>query len=106
MKTVLHVEDRAPWLKTVKRFLESTGLYQVTSFATLADAKEAVEQQDFDYYICDRQIGAEDGGPWAQNLKVRGCKVMVLSTQPYEDVAFLDKSDFDQPSLLAKLESL
>ncbi len=96
MVKVLHVDDDPEWIGFVEELLTAEG-FQVSSFSTLAGAKTAFVETDFNVIICDGRIhhGA-DGHVWASELVMAGCEnVIVLSRlNPGLWVLFVDKNDW------------
>jgi len=93
---ILHVDDDLEWVGWVEELLTAEG-YEVSSFTTLAGAKTAFVETDFDVIICDGRIhyGA-DGHAWASELVTAGCEnVIVLSRlNPGLRVPFVGKNDW------------
>jgi DNA-binding response OmpR family regulator len=101
---VLHVDDEDAFLDTVRETLEGEG-YEVVSFNNLGYAKWAAAEFHFDVFVCDGDIGPDDGREWATELHGAGLTVLVISDKEAPGVPFLCKP-FRTEVLLAKLREL
>lgn len=104
MQRVLHVDDREAWRDTVKMVLESD--FEVVSFASLSMAQLTAERERFDYFVCDNHILDEDGGTWAVELQRNGEKVVMVSSEGQDGIAFVPKGKFSKEALLEAFRSL
>lgn len=101
---VLHVDGKEMWRDTVKMVLRSD--FEVISFASLSTAQMATRQEHFDYFVCENHILVEDGGAWAVELQRDGRKVVMLSSEGRDGIAFVPKRSFSKEALLEALGSL
>ncbi len=84
MARVLVLEDEAILHKLYKKVLEQNG-FEVLSAHNLAEARQAIESQDFDFFIADLRL--PDGNAatllkdYQARLKDKGVQVIVLTAE-------------------------
>lgn len=96
---ILHVDDREAWRDTVKMVLESDFFGKVVSFSSLSEARSIAQRERFDYFVIDGNISGENGGAWAVELQRDGEKVVMVSSEAPDGIAFIPKGKFSKEAL-------
>lgn len=87
------VDDSIPFLEAAQALLEGEGCAVVGVASTIEQALRDVEDAEPDVVLVDVNLGSESGFDLARRFQrettVDGSRVILISTQPEEDVAEL-----------------
>jgi len=104
MAKILHVEDRGDWRDIMAMVLEGTG-HELTSCATMQEAKQAYQPGKFYLVICDGTVDEDgDGQAWGEGLHAAGQKTVIVSGDAETNIPFVRKGSFEAEQILVLLK--